>query len=472
MALNSVFDFPQTAASVTDYGGTSVLGTGLVSTADDSFRNLAAMLAKWRDDIGGTATTASANTVTVTLNQTFTAYTTGQMFRVKFGATNTSQTVTLNVNGLGAKNVKIVNALGTQVNPPIGALAIGAYGNFLYDGTSLLLLNPGGAATIRQRTNRFWNPSMDVSQQNGTTLGTTNGYFGSDSLAAYFVSTAGAISFQQVSVTSLNGSTKQVQWKCTTANASPAASNFDSITGKIEGLNAADLRWGTASANQATLSFQFTGPAGTYNVHIQNRSANRHIAIPFTPTAANTEERITVVIPGDTSGTWTVDNDTLVTIDFMMLVGSTFVGGSASTWSASTFYAAATQFNGRSVNTNTVNITDVQFTVDPDATGVAPAWEPVNIGQMTKDSQRYYLKQTSVFIAAPGVVASAGAFAWIAFPTTMRAAPSGTFSNPSYTAASGGSLGAQTVDGVLAQYTVTGTNSSMSFTHAESARMT
>lgn len=258
----------------------------------------------------------------------------------------------------------------------------------------------------RQRVNLFWNPSCDVSQQNGTTLGTTNAYFACDSLATNYVSTAGAISFQQVAVISLNGSPRQVQWKCTTANASPAASNFDSIRGKIEGLNAAQLRWGNAAAIPATLAFNFTGPAGTYNVHIQNRAGDQHIAIPFTPTTANTEQRITVVIPANTSGTWTVDNDTLLTIDFMLLVGSTFIGGSPSTWSGSTFYASATQFNGRSVNTNTINITDVQFSPDPDNTGVAPAWVPVDIGNALSAAQRYFHRFATTGSSGVQVLAS------------------------------------------------------------------
>lgn len=141
MALNSVFDLSQTAGSNTDFGGTSVLGTGLVSTADDSFRTLASFLAKWRDDLGATATTAGTNTVTATLNQTFTAYTTGQLVMVKLGGTNTGA-ATANWNSLGAKNVKVVDSEGTLCDPPPGAMLINNYALFRYDGTNQVLLNP------------------------------------------------------------------------------------------------------------------------------------------------------------------------------------------------------------------------------------------------------------------------------------------------------------------------------------------
>lgn len=393
--FNNVSEADVTAGNNSSLASVSILGTGLVSTADDTFRNYASILAKWWDDLGAVNTVAgTANAVTVTTPTVYATLKTGMFICFIAGLTNTGA-ATLNLDAIGAKALR--KAFGaTDVALAAGDIVAGRTYAMMYRASAnaaaggWIILEPTSlASTARQRTNRFWNPSMDVSQQNGTTLGTTNGYFASDSLAAYFVSTAGAISFQQVSVTSLNGSTKQVQWKCTTANASPGATNLDTITGKIEGLDAQDLKWGTANAVQATLAFNFTGPAGTYNVHIQNRSANRHIAVPFTPTVANTEERITVVIPGDTSGTWTVDNDTLVTIDFVMLAGSNFVGGSASTWGASAFYASATQFNGRSVNTNTINITDVQFSPDPDNTGVAPAWVPVDFGNATRDCQRY-----------------------------------------------------------------------------------
>ena len=241
-----------------------------------------------------------------------------------------------------------------------------------------------------QRTNREWNPACEVSQQNGTTLGTTNGYFPADNIAMYFTAATAAMSVQQIVGPTANGSAHQIEYKCTTAKAGLSASDFVALTTKIEGLDVADLKYGTASAIAATRSFQFKGPAGTYHLHGQNRSGNRHISIPFSPAVANTEERITVVVPGDTTGTWTVDTDTLITWDIILAAGSTLTGGSASTWSGSTFYAASAQKNILDSTANVVRVGDFDFSPDPDGTGVAQAWVPVKYDDALQKSQRYW----------------------------------------------------------------------------------
>ena len=49
----------------------------------------------------------------------------------------------------------------------------------------------------------------------------------------------------------------------------------------IEGFNAADLAWGTASAKSVTLSFQiYSSLTGTFGGTIQNSAGNR--SYPFT----------------------------------------------------------------------------------------------------------------------------------------------------------------------------------------------
>lgn len=388
----SIFDFSTTDASNTAFNGISQAENVMKpSDVNNDFRAKDGAFARWLNDLNGTlATTATANTMTITLAQGITAYPTNLFFRCKIGVANTSQTVTLTVNGISAKPVKVMNAIGTLVNPAIGALAVGLIAAFTYDGTNLVLLNPSGSATTRQRRNIDWNPGCEVSQQNGTTLGTTNGFFATDSDAMYFTAATAAMSVQQIATRTLNGSAHQVEWKCTTAKGSLGTGDFVTLTRKIEGLDATELLWGTASAIPATRSFQFSGPQTLHHVHIQNRSGNRHIAIPFTPTAANTEERITVIVPGDTSGTWAADNDTITTIDIVLAAGSTLTGGSASTWSGSTFYAATTQGNDLSSTSNVVRVGDFSFSPDPDSTGVAPAWVPVGFSSALAKCMRYY----------------------------------------------------------------------------------
>jgi hypothetical protein len=83
----------------------------------------------------GTITTVGTNTITVTTGLNLAALFNGLRLTLKIGTTNTGP-VTMNVDGLGAKEV--VDQLG---NPLVGGeLVAGAYADFLYNGTKWVLL--------------------------------------------------------------------------------------------------------------------------------------------------------------------------------------------------------------------------------------------------------------------------------------------------------------------------------------------
>ena len=81
--------------------------------------------------------TGSADAYAIAPSPAYTAYAAGQVFTVKISNTNTGG-ATLNVNALGAKNIKMPD--GTS--PPAGALLAGHVAALMYDGTNMLLLNP------------------------------------------------------------------------------------------------------------------------------------------------------------------------------------------------------------------------------------------------------------------------------------------------------------------------------------------
>lgn len=147
---NSIYDLSTTASSNTTIDGTDVSGTtGKVKDGDNVMRSLGAYMAQWVDDQGGVATTSgSANTQTVTLASGFSAYATGQTFTVKLGYTNTSTTVTLNVNSIGAKSVKVFRD-GSLADPAVGDIQAGNYGTFIHDGTYLVLLGGSTGALLK-----------------------------------------------------------------------------------------------------------------------------------------------------------------------------------------------------------------------------------------------------------------------------------------------------------------------------------
>jgi hypothetical protein len=80
--------------------------------------------------------TAQVQTATVPIFAT--AYFAGLRFSIVVGISNTAAAPTLNLNGLGAKTVKLSSGLDIAA----GDMQIGAVADFVYDGTYLRLMNP------------------------------------------------------------------------------------------------------------------------------------------------------------------------------------------------------------------------------------------------------------------------------------------------------------------------------------------
>lgn len=108
MSLNNISELSTTAGSNVDFAGTSILGTGLVSTADDSFRNLASFLAKWWNDFGAVNTiSGTANAIGVTTLTLYTAFKNGMVIAFKNTSGPNTGATTLNLDSLGAKAVRL-----------------------------------------------------------------------------------------------------------------------------------------------------------------------------------------------------------------------------------------------------------------------------------------------------------------------------------------------------------------------------
>lgn len=113
----------------------------------------------------GIDTSVSANTITANLSPALTSYGTGGMlFYIKIANTNTGAS-TVNLNSLGAKNIKLINGS----NPVPGDMVGGGESVFLYDGTNVQLLNPA-SATAYSIQNGGFNYTTDT--------GTANAYVG------------------------------------------------------------------------------------------------------------------------------------------------------------------------------------------------------------------------------------------------------------------------------------------------------
>jgi hypothetical protein len=208
--------------------------------------------------------------------------------------------------------------------------------------------------------NRIINGAMMIDQRNAgaSVTASADGYC-LDRWKTY-LSGGGVMTAQQVS-TAPAGFINSALFTVTTADSSIAAGDVYGVQQMVEGLNCADLGWGTANAQTITISFWVrSSVTGTYTVSVRNSSDARSYLATYTVNAANTFEQKTITIAGDTTGTWLTTNGVGVRLWFDLGAGSTFTG-STGAWSAGTLTHATGSTNWIATSGATFYITGVQL---------------------------------------------------------------------------------------------------------------
>lgn len=147
-----------------------------------------------------------------------------------------------------------------------------------------------------------------------------------------------------------------------TSTSAYTITSTDSLTiqQKIEGLMVGDLDFGLSTAKTIVLSFiAQASVAGTYCVTLQNSAANRCYPATFTLAAA-TAETVSIIIPGDITGTWLTDNRTGINVAFDLGSGSTFAG-SANAWQAGNYTTVSGCISLVATNVATLRIGNVRL---------------------------------------------------------------------------------------------------------------
>ena len=189
-----------------------------------------------------------------------------------------------------------------------------------------------------------------------------------------------------------NGFSNSLKTTCTTADASPAASDYCILIHYIEAQNLQHLAFGTADAKSMTLSFWVksnkTGSA-SWGIR-QSDNSNKMISKSYTINSADTWEYKTISIPADTAGVINNDNGTGSQLDWWLNSGSDFTGGShATTWSTfdNTRRNPSNLGVGGAVN-DYFAITGVQLEVGD----VATPFEHESYAETLQKCLRYYYK--------------------------------------------------------------------------------
>ena len=241
------------------------------------------------------------------------------------------------------------------------------------------------------------NGAMQVAQR-GTSvssLSSSNKVQVVDRMFCRMAGSAGTWTISQ-STDAPEGFANSLKWDCTTANASPHATNdFAYIQQRIEGFNVQHLKKGTANALKTTLSFYVkSNKTGNFAVRLNDADNSRHVGATYAINSANTWERKTVTFPGDTTGTLDNDNAQSLNVLWWMVIGSGRTSGSVPTsWSS---LVTAEEAAGQNVNmadstSNEFYITGIQLEVGE----IASDFEMLPISRQLEDCQRYYYKDPS-----------------------------------------------------------------------------
>jgi hypothetical protein len=278
----------------------------------------------------------------------------------------------------------------------------------------------GGAFSFK---NRIINGDMRIDQRNaGAAVTAQSGYcvdrfgyvrFGTDELAW---------SLQQDS-SAPTGFVNSVKVTITTAETTYTTNENTIFYQTIEGLNVADLGWGTANAKTVTLSFWVRSSlTGTFGGCLYNSAANRFYPFSYTISVADTWEQKTVTVAGDTTGTWLTTNGAGITVQWALGQGPDRLG-TAGAWTSSNHQGVTGQVQvGANLNA-TWYVTGVQFEVG----SVATPFERRPFGTELALCQRYYYRLVSSGSSSPfgsGAATTNAGVLELRFPVTMRVSPS------------------------------------------------
>ena len=225
------------------------------------------------------------------------------------------------------------------------------------------------------------------------------------------------------------GFANSVKWLCTTADTSPASSDYMRIDYGIEAQDLQHLGYGASGAKDLTLSFWVkSNVTATYVVWFYKSDGTaRHIGATYTVDAADTWEYKTITITGDSNALGAIDNNNGEGL-LMCFCLSTSTDNSSgtlpSTWEN---YVPANRFAGQTASigsavNNYWQITGVQLEVGDTAT----PFEHRSYGQELALCQRYYCNSYNDTPWHPGFVFNNNQVSCpiVSYPVPMRATPS------------------------------------------------
>jgi len=273
-------------------------------------------------------------------------------------------------------------------------------------------------------SNLIINGAHTVDQRNsGSSANVTNGadHFIADRFR-FSENSSATFSAQQVSDAPA-GFEKSSKITVTGTDSSLAATEFHRILQPIEGSNISHLNWGSSNAKTLTLTFHVKSSlTGQFYVFAFNSAANRTFLSGYTIDSADTWEKKTITITGDTSGTWLTTTGAGIYLGWSLGTGSTYQSSTLDAFQAGFYMAKSDQVNFGATNSATWQLTGCQLEV-----GSATDFEHRSYADQLQACQRYYFQVNGDSSDRVGIggyaVGASEARMDVVFPCAMRAAP-------------------------------------------------
>ena len=208
-----------------------------------------------------------------------------------------------------------------------------------------------------------------------------------------------------------------------------ASDDYHIISQYIEGTNIAHLGFGTANAKTVTVSFYVKSSlTGTFGGSLRNSSGTRSYPFSYTIDSANTWEKKTITIEGDTTGTWVTSTATGMILWLGLGVGSQY-SGTAGAWSANNYFSTTGTTSVVGTSGATWQVSLVQLEIGTEATPFEHRPYDMELARC----QRYYhyIGDGTTTLLYGFVISTSNNFRLYQsdFPVAMRANPTITYIN-------------------------------------------
>jgi hypothetical protein len=318
--------------------------------------------------------------------------------------------------------------------------------------TNSKLAFDGGSFAFR---NRLINGNFNIDQRYaGSPVNTVNGYV-VDRWAVYQSTLGKLIAFQETEniPAGFNNAINIISQ----SNYTVSTTDSYTLCQPIEGINIADLNWGTSNASSVTLSFWVkSNLSGTYGGSVRNNATgNNTRSYPFSYTiiTPSTWERKTITIPGSTGGLWKTNSDVGMYLCFGLGVGAA-ISGPAGSWSSNSYMSTIGATSLVRLNGTSMSFTGIQLEKGTSATAYDYRPHAVELSLCQRYYYRYQGSSAGMAVVYTDGITTAHTTG-IRYPVPMRSTPTAngpvSFAIMKYLALNGTEIGStETLRGIPA----------------------